>query len=67
MLAIGGVIRSGYFVGMGAGLTSASPAGILICFAIVGILLWAVMKCLGELGAFIAVSGKSAQDLSGQW
>ncbi|KAJ0328447.1 hypothetical protein COL922a_013213 [Colletotrichum nupharicola] len=53
MLAIGGVIGPGYFVGMGMGLTSAGPAGLLPCFTVVGVLLWAVMQSLGELGAFI--------------
>lgn len=57
-MAIGGVIGPGYFVGMGTGLSTAGPAGLLLCFAVVGVLLWAVMQCLGELGAFISVSGK---------
>ncbi|KAL0944742.1 amino acid permease [Colletotrichum truncatum] len=57
MLAIGGVIGPGYFVGMGTGLTSAGPAGLLLCFTIVGVLLWTVMQSLGELGAFIPSSG----------
>ncbi|KAF6804159.1 amino acid permease [Colletotrichum musicola] len=57
MLAIGGVIGPGYFVGMGTGLSSAGPAGLLLCFAVVGVLLWAVMQSLGELGAFIPLSG----------
>lgn len=58
MLAIGGVIGPGYFVGMGQGLTTAGPAGLLICFAVVGTLLWAVMQCLGEMAAFLSTSGK---------
>ncbi|EEU42704.1 uncharacterized protein NECHADRAFT_47466 [Fusarium vanettenii 77-13-4] len=57
MLATGGVIGPGYFVGMGTGLSTAGPAGLLLCFAIVGVLLWAVMQSLGELGAFIPMSG----------
>lgn len=57
MLAIGGVIGPGYFVGMGQGLTTAGPAGLLICFAVVGTLLWAVMQCLGEMAAFLSTSG----------
>ncbi|KAF6825634.1 amino acid permease [Colletotrichum plurivorum] len=57
MLAIGGVIGPGYFVGMGTGLSSAGPAGLLLCFSVVGVLLWAIMQSLGELGAFIPLSG----------
>lgn len=64
MMAIGGVIGPGYFVGMGTGLSTAGPAGLLLCFAIVGILLWTVMQCLGELGAFISVSGKFSFEFS---
>lgn len=56
MMAIGGVIGPGYFMGMGTGLSTAGPAGLLICFAIVGLLLWLVIQSLGELGPFIAVS-----------
>lgn len=64
MLAIGGVIGPGYFVGMGTGLTSAGPAGLLLCFTVVGVLLWAVMQSLGELGAFIPLSGLLHRPLS---
>ncbi|KAJ5359639.1 uncharacterized protein N7496_012052 [Penicillium cataractarum] len=60
MMAIGGVIGPGYFMGMGTGLSTAGPAGLLICFAIVGLLLWFVIQSLGELGSFIAVSGSFA-------
>lgn len=59
MMAIGGVIGPGYFIGLGTGLSTAGPAGLLICFAVIGGLLWCVVQCLGELGAFIPVSGTS--------
>ncbi|RDW81394.1 uncharacterized protein DSM5745_04951 [Aspergillus mulundensis] len=57
MMAIGGVIGPGYFMGMGTGLSTAGPAGLLICFAVLGCLLWTVMQSLGELASYIAVSG----------
>nr|XP_018259443.1 uncharacterized protein I303_08372 [Kwoniella dejecticola CBS 10117]OBR81601.1 hypothetical protein I303_08372 [Kwoniella dejecticola CBS 10117] len=57
MLAIGGVIGPGYFVGIGNGFTNGGPAGLLLGFGIVGILLWIVMQSLGEMAAFLAVSG----------
>ncbi|KAL2843146.1 amino acid permease-domain-containing protein [Aspergillus pseudoustus] len=57
IMAIGGVIGPGYFMGMGTGLSTAGPAGLLICFAVVGCLLWLVMQSLGELASFLAVSG----------
>lgn len=58
MLAIGGTIGPGYFIGMGTGLSTSGPAGLLIGFAIVSMLLWTVTQSLGEMGAFISVSGK---------
>lgn len=60
MMAIGGAIGPGYFMGMGTGLSTAGPAGLLICFSIVGLLLWFVIQSLSELGSFIAVSGSFA-------
>ena len=66
MLAIGGVIGPGYFIGMGTGLSSAGPAGLLICFAVVGILVWIVTQSLGEMGAFISVSGPCQHLLLGR-
>lgn len=60
MIAIGGTIGPGYFIGMGTGLSNAGPAGLLICFAAVGLLLWTVIQALGEMSAFIAVSGEQA-------
>ncbi|KAF1957632.1 hypothetical protein CC80DRAFT_534833 [Byssothecium circinans] len=41
------------------------PAGLLICFAVVGVLLWTVIQALGEMSAFIAVSGSLAFGLLG--
>lgn len=61
MMAIGGVIGPGYFIGMGTGLSAAGPAGLLLCFAVIGTVLWTVMQCLGELGSFISVSGEPLQ------
>jgi amino acid transporter len=45
-------------MGMGTGLSNAGPAGLLICFAVVGALLWTVIQSLGEMSAFISVSGQ---------
>jgi len=58
MLAIGGVIGPGYLIGMGTGLSSAGPAGLLICFAVVGVLLWTVTQSIGEMAAFISAPGQ---------
>ncbi|WP_082373524.1 amino acid permease [Nocardia sp. NRRL S-836] len=50
MIALGGVIGAGLFVGTGAGIAVAGPA-ILISFALAGILALLVMRMLAEMAA----------------
>lgn len=56
MIAIGGVIGAGLFVGSGAGIAKAGP-GILISYAIAGLLVVLVMRMLGEMAAADPSSG----------
>ncbi|MCQ4081894.1 amino acid permease [Streptomyces sp. RB6PN25] len=56
MIAIGGVIGAGLFVGSGAGIAAAGP-GILLSYALVGALVVMVMRMLGEMAAANPVSG----------
>lgn len=56
MIAIGGVIGAGLFVGSGAGIAKAGP-GILISYAIAGLLVVLVMRMLGEMAAANPTSG----------
>ncbi|KAL8871415.1 MAG: hypothetical protein Q9174_002745 [Haloplaca sp. 1 TL-2023] len=57
MIAIGGIIGPGLFVGSGNALHIAGPAGVLISFSLVGIIVFFVMQSLGELSTLIPVSG----------
>lgn len=57
MIAIGGIIGPGLFVGSGNALHLAGPAGILISFSLVGIIVFFVMQSLGELATLIPVTG----------
>ncbi|KAL8755942.1 MAG: hypothetical protein Q9184_004654 [Pyrenodesmia sp. 2 TL-2023] len=57
MIAIGGIIGPGLFVGSGNALRLAGPAGILISFSLVGIIVFFVMQSLGEVATLIPVSG----------
>jgi AAT family amino acid transporter/GABA permease len=56
MIAIGGVIGAGLFVGSGAGIAKAGP-GILVSYALVGALVVFVMRMLGEMAAANPTSG----------
>ncbi|WP_245849527.1 amino acid permease, partial [Lentzea kentuckyensis] len=48
MIAIGGVIGAGLFVGSGQAIKSAGP-GVLIAYAVTGLLVVLVMRMLGEM------------------
>ncbi|MCJ1677323.1 amino acid permease [Streptomyces sp. APSN-46.1] len=56
MIAIGGVIGAGLFVGSGGGIAKAGPA-ILVSYALVGALVVFVMRMLGEMAAASPNSG----------
>ncbi|MBZ2409561.1 amino acid permease [Streptomyces sp. L06] len=56
MIAIGGVIGAGLFVGSSAGIAAAGPA-ILVSYAIVGLMVVLVMRMLGEMAAARPSSG----------
>jgi len=57
MIAIGGSIGAGFFVGSGSALTSGGPASLLICFLIIGVMIFNVVYALGELAVMYPVSG----------
>ncbi|MBT2393451.1 amino acid permease [Streptomyces sp. ISL-1] len=56
MIAIGGVIGAGLFVGSSSGIAAAGPA-ILLSYALVGALVVFVMRMLGEMAAANPTSG----------
>ncbi|NED76964.1 amino acid permease [Streptomyces sp. SID9944] len=56
MIAIGGVIGAGLFVGSATGIATAGP-GILLSYALVGTLVVLVMRMLGEMSAANPTSG----------
>lgn len=57
MIAIGGSIGAGFFVGSGSALTKGGPASVLICFLISGAMIFNVVYALGELAVMYPVSG----------
>jgi GABA permease len=60
MIAIGGVIGAGLFVGSSAGIAAAGP-GILVSYALVGALVVLVMRMLGEMAAAQPSSGSFSE------
>ena len=58
MIAIGGTIGTGLFIGSGGALSTSGPAGTLIAYAFVGTLVYSVMVALGEMATYIPVSGQ---------
>ncbi|KAL3463603.1 amino acid permease/ SLC12A domain-containing protein [Aspergillus heterothallicus] len=57
MIAIGGIIGPGLLVGSGKAFSSGGPAGVLISFSLVGIIVYFVMQALGEMATAIPVTG----------
>lgn len=57
MIAIGGSIGTGLFVGSGAALAKGGPASLLIAFGIIGIMLYCTVHALGEMAVLFPVAG----------
>ncbi|PGH18416.1 hypothetical protein AJ79_00485 [Helicocarpus griseus UAMH5409] len=57
MIAIAGTIGTGLFLGTGKSLSTGGPASMLICYAIVGAIIFVTMLSLGEMAAFIPIAG----------
>ncbi|KAL2116556.1 hypothetical protein VTJ04DRAFT_8724 [Mycothermus thermophilus] len=57
MIAIGGSIGAGFFVGSGKALNTGGPATLLIDFAIIGVMMFNTVYALGELAVMYPVSG----------
>ncbi|KAF2015825.1 hypothetical protein BU24DRAFT_347527 [Aaosphaeria arxii CBS 175.79] len=57
MIAIGGSIGAGFFVGSGSALNTGGPASVLIDFSLMGVMIFNVVYALGELAVMYPVSG----------
>jgi len=57
MIAIGGSIGAGLFVGSGGALSNGGPGALLVCFSIIGIMMFNVVHALGELAIMYPISG----------
>ncbi|KAH8809416.1 putative arginine transporter [Xylogone sp. PMI_703] len=57
MIAIGGTIGTGLFIGSGGAIAKSGPAGALIAYIFVGSIVYSVMTSLGEMATYIPISG----------
>lgn len=60
MIAIGGSIGTGLFVGSGKALATGGPASLLIAFVLIGAMLYCTVHALGELAVTFPVAGSFA-------
>jgi amino acid permease len=57
MISFGGVVGASIWYGVGSAVAYSGPVGALICFAIIGVDVFLVMQCLGEMSTLFPVSG----------
>ena len=57
MIALGGTIGTGLFLGTGKSLATGGPASMLIAYFIVGAIVFFTMLALGEMAAFVPIAG----------
>lgn len=60
MIAIGGSIGTGLFVGSGAALSAGGPASLIIAYGLIGMMLYCTVHALGELAVAFPVAGSFA-------
>nr|WP_082174550.1 amino acid permease [Bacillus sp. FJAT-27231] len=57
MIALGGTIGTGIFLGTGPAIHTAGPGGVLLAYGVIGLMVYFVMTSLGELASFMPTSG----------
>ncbi|KAF3391693.1 hypothetical protein F1880_007402 [Penicillium rolfsii] len=57
MIAIGGAIGAGLFVGTGGALSTGGPASLIICYFIIGCMLLCTVQSLAEMAVLYPVNG----------
>ncbi|KAF2418942.1 AAT family amino acid transporter [Tothia fuscella] len=57
MIAIGGSIGTGLFVGSGSALASGGPASLIIAYGLIGIMLYCTIHALGEMAVAFPIAG----------
>lgn len=57
MIAIGGSIGTGLFVGSGNALATGGPASLVLSFVLTGVMLYCTVHALGEMAVLFPVAG----------
>lgn len=60
MIAIAGTIGTGLFLGTGSSLAHGGPASMLICYTIIGFVVYVTLLLLGEMATQYPVAGSFA-------
>lgn len=61
LIALGGAIGTGLFVGSGMALHTCGPAALFLSYIILSIVVWFVMNMMAEMATFLPVPGAGAQ------
>lgn len=61
LIALGGAIGTGLFVGSGVALSICGPGPLLLSYIILSVVVWFVMNMLTEMATFLPVPGAGAQ------
>ncbi|OQV00979.1 hypothetical protein CLAIMM_06407 [Cladophialophora immunda] len=59
MIAIGGTIGTGLFVGSGQALAIGGPGLLFLCYSLISLLVLGIITAVAEVAAFLPVSGAS--------
>ncbi|KAH7410506.1 amino acid permease/ SLC12A domain-containing protein [Phaeosphaeria sp. MPI-PUGE-AT-0046c] len=57
MIAIGGAIGSGLFIGSASSFVTGGPAAVIIGFTLIGIMMYLMMQALAELAVMYPING----------
>lgn len=60
MIAIGGSIGTGLFVGSGSALSQGGPASLVLAYGLIGVMLYCTVQALGEMAVAFPVAGSFA-------
>ncbi|KAL8672688.1 MAG: hypothetical protein Q9168_002848 [Polycauliona sp. 1 TL-2023] len=59
LIALGGCIGTGLFVGTGATLSTTGPAPLFMSFVVISGIVWVVMQTIAEMASYIPTAGSS--------